>query len=63
MKYRIMLTDAAGAPRTLVGFKDVSGQTFGSVWPETTRLNSGPTAKAVSLLPAVLTTSSSSSST
>jgi predicted acylesterase/phospholipase RssA len=38
MKYRIMLTDAAGAARTLVGFKDISGDTFAEVWPETTTL-------------------------
>jgi predicted acylesterase/phospholipase RssA len=38
MKYRITLTGADGRDYTLVGFKDISGQTFASAWPETTTL-------------------------
>jgi cholesterol oxidase len=38
MKYRLMFTGADGHPYTLVGFKDISGQTFASAWPETTTL-------------------------
>jgi predicted acylesterase/phospholipase RssA len=38
MKYRIMLTGADGRDYTVIGFKDVSGQTLASAWPETTTL-------------------------
>ena len=33
-----MFTGADGSDYTLVGFKDISGQTFASAWPETTTL-------------------------
>jgi cholesterol oxidase len=38
MKYRLAFTGADGRDYTLVGFKDISGQTFASAWPETTTL-------------------------
>ncbi len=38
MKYRLLITGADDRPYTLVGFKDVSGQTLASAWPETTTL-------------------------
>ncbi len=38
MKYRLMFKGADARDYTLVGFKDISGQTFVSAWPETTTL-------------------------
>jgi predicted acylesterase/phospholipase RssA len=38
MKYRLAFTGGDGKPYTLVGFKDISGQTLASAWPETTTL-------------------------
>jgi len=38
MKYRLQFTGGDGKPYTLVGFKDISGTTFASTWPETTTL-------------------------
>jgi hypothetical protein len=38
MKYRLQFTGADGKDYTLVGFKDISGQSFAAAWPETTTL-------------------------
>jgi hypothetical protein len=38
MKYRLIFKGADGRDYTLVGFKDISGQSFVSAWPETTTL-------------------------
>ncbi len=38
MRYRIPFSGADGQDYTLVGFKDISGQTVSDVWPETTTL-------------------------
>ena len=38
MKYRIMVTGGDGRHYTVIGFKDVSGDTLASAWPETTTL-------------------------
>ena len=38
MKYRLPFTGADGNDYTLVGFKDINGQTLASAWPETTTL-------------------------
>ena len=38
MKYRLPFTGADGREYTLIGFKDISGQSFASAWPETTTL-------------------------
>jgi hypothetical protein len=38
MKYRIRVTGADGRKYTVMGFKDVSGDTLASAWPETTTL-------------------------
>ena len=38
MKYRLLFTGGDGKPYTLVGFKDISGKTLASAWPETTTL-------------------------
>ena len=38
MKYRLIFKGADGRDYTLVGFKDISGQTFASAWAETTTL-------------------------
>jgi len=38
MKYRLHFKGADGKDYTLIGFKDIKGQTFASAWPETTTL-------------------------
>lgn len=38
MRYRLKFTGANGKAYTMVGFKDISGQTFAELWPETTTL-------------------------
>jgi cholesterol oxidase len=38
MKYRLIFKGVDGKDYTLVGFKDISGATFASAWPETTTL-------------------------